>query len=372
MTILPPTVIHWVSPSVMSPPAALPAPRAEGRSGGRPTSARRFAAGAWTGCIVRVAPNGELVSNRLPGIPRSSEATAPPSSACRRPQAAPAWNVVGAAASPPMRWPPKPASACSRRSPTGPNGRVPSRLPPRRRSHPLDPAGGEPPARQADRPDPDGRRAGRQHLPPRRHAARGEVVDATVRAWQAVGRERVRGDRRAGSADGGAPGSLEARKDARRYFHGTYLRTTRAVGAELETGGFVDPPWVERWDVAFAGLYLDALEADQRGEVPSGPWKVAFAAADEQATALPPLRHVLLGMNAHINYDLPQALLEVIDDQEFQDPELLARRHGPDAYTVLLTELERLAARRVADLTEPGQVILKLAVKGFGVVLPGA
>ncbi len=119
---------------------------------------------------------------------------------------------------------------------------------------------------------------------------------------------------------------LEARKDARRYFHGTYLRTTRAVGAELETGGFVDPPWVERWDVAFAGLYLDALEADQRGEVPSGPWKVAFAAADEQATALPPLRHVLLGMNAHINYDLPQALLEVIDDQEFQDPELLARR----------------------------------------------
>src|SRR6266542_2067284 len=218
---------------------------------------------------------------------------------------------------------------------------------------------------------------------------------------------------------------LEARKDARRYFHGTYLRTTRAVGAELETGGFVDPPWVERWDVAFAGLYLDALEADQRGEVPSGPWKVAFAAADEQATALPPLRHVLLGMNAHINYDLPQALLEVIDDQEFQDPELLAarvgaedteldavsgprslldrvltpanrlgtkrfleesrakvwanaralalaRRQGPDDYTVLLTELERLAARRVADLTEPGQVILKLAVKGFGVVLPGA
>jgi Family of unknown function (DUF5995) len=232
---------------------------------------------------------------------------------------------------------------------------------------------------------------------------------------------------------------LEERGDARRYFHATYLRTTRAVGAELEAGGFQDGPWVERWDVAFAGLYLDALEADQHGGVPSGPWRVAFAAADEQATTLPPLRHVLLGMNAHINYDLPQALLEVIDDQEFQDPELLARRaadhrhidtvlaarvgaedselgavsgppslldriltpanrlgtrrfleesrakvwanaralalarrQGRDAYTALLAELERLAARRVADLTEPGQVILKLAVKGFGVVLPGA
>jgi hypothetical protein len=232
---------------------------------------------------------------------------------------------------------------------------------------------------------------------------------------------------------------LEARGDARRHFHATYLRTTRAVAAELETGGFLDRAWVERWDVAFADLYLDALEADQRGEVPSGPWKVAFAAADERGTTLPPLRHVLLGMNAHINYDLPQALLRVIDDQEFQDPELLARRsadhrhidtvlaarvgaedtelgavsgprslldriltpanrlgtkrfleesrakvwanaralalarrQGQDAYTVLLAELERLAARRVADLTEPGQVILKLAVKGFGVLLPGA
>lgn len=232
---------------------------------------------------------------------------------------------------------------------------------------------------------------------------------------------------------------LEARGDARRYFHGTYLRTTRAVGAELAAGGFQDADWVERWDVAFADLYLDALEADQGGERPSGPWTVAFTAADKQATTLPPLRHVLLGMNAHINYDLPQALLAVIDDAEFQDPELLARRaadhrhidtvlaarvgaedteldavsgrrslldrvltpanrlgtkrfldesrakvwanahalalarrQGEAANTVLLTELERLAALRVADLTEPGQVILKLAVKGFGVLLPGA
>jgi hypothetical protein len=233
---------------------------------------------------------------------------------------------------------------------------------------------------------------------------------------------------------------LEERGDARRYFHGTYLRTTRAVGDELTTpGGFVDPPWVERWDVAFADLYLDALEADQRDEPPSGPWKVAFRAAEEQGASLPPLRHVLLGMNAHINYDLPQALLAVIDDDEFQDPEVLARRgadhrhidtvlaarvgaedtqldvvsgrrslldrlltpanrlgtkrflkesrekvwanaralslarrQGPDAYAVLLAELERLASQRVADLTEPGQVILKLSVKGFGVLLPGA
>ena len=115
--------------------------------------------------------------------------------------------------------------------------------------------------------------------------------------------------------------------DARAAFHATYLRTTRAVAAALRAGAFLDGDWVERWDVAFAGLYLDALEASRRGEPVPRPWSVAFAAASGQRS-LPALRHVLLGMNAHINYDLPQALLAVISDAEFDDPALLARREA--------------------------------------------
>src|SRR5262245_36169051 len=42
-------------------------------------------------------------------------------------------------------------------------------------------------------------------------------------------------------------GDLVARADPRRYFHSTYLRTTRAVADEIAAGGFVDPEWVERW-----------------------------------------------------------------------------------------------------------------------------
>ena len=40
------------------------------------------------------------------------------------------------------------------------------------------------------------------------------------------------------------------------------------------------------------------------------------------------MRHVLLGMNAHINYDLPQALLAVISDAEFGDPQVRALREA--------------------------------------------
>jgi hypothetical protein len=231
---------------------------------------------------------------------------------------------------------------------------------------------------------------------------------------------------------------LEAGGHPGRYFLATYLRTTRAVGEELERGGFRDPAWVERWDVVFADLYLDAVEDEQAGRRPPEPWAVAFGAG-AGADGLPPLRHVLLGMNAHINYDLAQSLLAVIPSRDFDDPELLADRHadhehidqvlvarvgaedselevlsgprsrtdrllqplnrlatkrflresrakvwanahlldaarraGPHAYAARLAELERLAAARVADLMAPGQVVLKLAVKGFGVRLPDA
>jgi len=231
---------------------------------------------------------------------------------------------------------------------------------------------------------------------------------------------------------------LEVAGDPGRFFLATYLRTTRAVAEELERGGFRDPAWVERWDVAFADLYLDAVEDGQAGRRPPRPWAVAFGAG-AGADGLPPLRHVLLGMNAHINYDLAQSLLAVISSRDFDDPELLADRHadharidqvlvarvgaedselealsgprsrtdrvlqplnrlatkrflresrakvwantrlldtarrtGPDAYAARLAELEQLAATRVADLMAPGQVVLKLAIKGFGVRLPGA
>jgi Family of unknown function (DUF5995) len=118
---------------------------------------------------------------------------------------------------------------------------------------------------------------------------------------------------------------MRAAGDERQHFLATYMRTTLAVKHEIERGGFVDDAWTERWDIAFADLYLNALD-DWNAERPvPGPWRVAFEAANA-TPRVPPIRHLLLGMNAHINYDLPQALIQVITDQEFDDPALVARR----------------------------------------------
>ena len=142
---------------------------------------------------------------------------------------------------------------------------------------------------------------------------------------------------------------MVAAEDPRRFFHATYLRTTRAVGRDIEAGGFVDPGWTERWDVAFADLYLDACDAWSEGRPAPGPWQVAFDAT--RGERLPPVRLVLLGMNAHINYDLPQALLAVIPDDGFDDPDLIARRAADhehiDAILVARVAAEDVELRKV-------------------------
>ncbi len=113
--------------------------------------------------------------------------------------------------------------------------------------------------------------------------------------------------------------------DERQHFLATYMRTTLEVKHEIDRGAFVDDEWTERWDIGFADLYLDALdEWNDKGTAP-GPWSIAFKAANV-SPRVPPLRHLLLGMNAHINFDLPQALIQVITDQEFDDPALVERR----------------------------------------------
>ncbi len=49
-----------------------------------------------------------------------------------------------------------------------------------------------------------------------------------------------------------------------------------------------------------------------------------------------------------------------------------ARRAGPEALQAKVDELAVLCAARVQDLIAPGQVLLNLARRGFGVLLPEA
>jgi hypothetical protein len=149
---------------------------------------------------------------------------------------------------------------------------------------------------------------------------------------------------------------LEASPETRgnAFFLATYLRTTKAVADDIAAGAFVDTEWTEAWDIAFASLYLDAVEQWANSGGAPEPWRVAFAAA-HGPERLPPLRHVLLGMNAHINYDLPQALLAVIADEEFDDPGLIApRRVDHEHIDEILASRVKAEDLELRKIEEPG------------------
>jgi hypothetical protein len=147
---------------------------------------------------------------------------------------------------------------------------------------------------------------------------------------------------------------MEAGGDERRHFLAVYRRTTIAVRGEIERGGFLDDAWTEAWDIEFADLYLDALDAwNDRGNAP-GPWQIAFEAAGA-SPRVPPIRHLLLGMNAHINYDLPQAMIAVITDEEFDDPAVVSRRAADHEHIdAILASRVPLEDRELRAVEQPG------------------
>ena len=98
--------------------------------------------------------------------------------------------------------------------------------------------------------------------------------------------------------------------DGLKWFNGLYLQVTQAVQARVNSGGFSGPAWMAVLDVRFARFYLDALRTSlasgAQGTTP-GCWQAVFDQRDQTATAR--IQFALAGMNAHINHDLPQAVL---------------------------------------------------------------
>jgi hypothetical protein len=100
--------------------------------------------------------------------------------------------------------------------------------------------------------------------------------------------------------------------DGLKWFNGLYLQVTQAVQARVATGGFTNPTWMATLDVRFARFYLDAirtsLSGGTQGSTP-GCWQAVFDQRNQAAIAR--IQFALAGMNAHINHDLPQAVMAV-------------------------------------------------------------
>jgi hypothetical protein len=95
--------------------------------------------------------------------------------------------------------------------------------------------------------------------------------------------------------------------DGLAYFNRMYLGVTRQVYSRLGEGFFADPAFMTRLDVAFADLYFGAVDATSDPAAVPLAWQPLM---EQRAnTGIEPIQFALAGMNAHINHDLPLALV---------------------------------------------------------------
>lgn len=98
--------------------------------------------------------------------------------------------------------------------------------------------------------------------------------------------------------------------DASGYFAAMYARVTRQVADDVRGGRFRDPAGMAEFAMAFAGYYLRAL--DDPATAPRC-WTGAFDVADQRGLLI--VQHLLLGMNAHVNHDLPLVVVDLADSR---------------------------------------------------------
>jgi hypothetical protein len=131
--------------------------------------------------------------------------------------------------------------------------------------------------------------------------------------------------------------------DNRRIFLSVYATMTDAITRGIHDGRFMDAAWTAELTTRFAGLYFDADEAwDHHPDRCSNAWRAAFAATERPRISA--IEQALLGINAHIVFDLPFAVSvtmcsvgDVVDGR-LQGDTLVRRRHDYEVVNHILAE----------------------------------
>lgn len=119
----------------------------------------------------------------------------------------------------------------------------------------------------------------------------------------------------------------------------------------MSAGGFSSLTWLADLDVRFAQLYFDALQSAISGGRCPGCWNAMFAARRNSRVAR--LQFALAGMNAHINRDLPEAIVATCQATH------TAPAHGTAQYTDYTSVNATLEA-----LTETARTTLHVRLLG--------
>lgn len=106
---------------------------------------------------------------------------------------------------------------------------------------------------------------------------------------------------------------FEANKDNRTIFLYCYSMMTGNMLVAIEQNKFHDDKWVAQLLHHFADYYFDALTCYECGDSTPAVWREAHKAAATKNLHV--IQHLLLGVNAHINYDLVLSLYDMLSPE---------------------------------------------------------
>ncbi len=101
-----------------------------------------------------------------------------------------------------------------------------------------------------------------------------------------------------------------AADDAMGHFPAMYARVTDRIRTDVAAGRFADSTAMEVLACSFADWYLRPLAG--RSPVPAS-WQATRDVAGD--TRLLIVQHLLLGINAHVNHDLPQVVVATAEER---------------------------------------------------------
>lgn len=87
-----------------------------------------------------------------------------------------------------------------------------------------------------------------------------------------------------------------------------YRRTTAKIQEAILEKRFEDNVRMEKFDVIFANRYINAYDNFKSQQPISKSWDTAFQVKNQPFTII---QHLMMGMNAHINFDLGLAAAEI-------------------------------------------------------------
>jgi hypothetical protein len=96
-------------------------------------------------------------------------------------------------------------------------------------------------------------------------------------------------------------------RDGLACFNRMYLAVTQTVGQDVGQGFFADPGFMTTLDVVFANLYFAAADAASTPAAVPLAWRPLLEQRANEG--IEPIQFALAGMNAHINHDLPVAVV---------------------------------------------------------------